>query len=103
MATIKNISAEEFDAAVAQGTVLADFWATWCSSCKMLGTILEQAAKEIPDSVTIVKIDVDGAHELAAKLGVGTLPTLILYKDGAQVKTLTGMQSRGKLVELLKA
>ena len=103
MATINNISAAEFDAAVAQGTVLADFWATWCSSCKMLGTVLEQAAKDIPDTVTVVKIDVDEAQELAAKLGVATLPTLILYKDGAQVKTLIGMQSRGKLVELLNA
>ena len=103
MATIKNIGAAEFDAAVAQGTVLADFWAPWCSSCKMLGTILEQAVKEVPDTVTVVKVDVDGAKELATKLNIGTLPTLILYKDGAPVKTLTGMQSRGKLVELLKA
>ena len=103
MATIKNISAAEFDAAVAQGTVLADFWATWCSSCKMLGAILEQAAKDIPDTVTIVKVDVDGAKELAAKLNIGTLPTLILYKDGAAVKTLVGLQSRAKLVELLNA
>lgn len=103
MATIKNISAAEFDAAVAQGTVLADFWASWCSSCKMLGAVLEQAAKDAPDTVTIVKIDVDDAKELAMKLNVGTLPTLILYKDGAAVKTLVGMQSRAKLVELLNA
>ena len=101
MAAIKNIGAAEFDAAVAKGVVLADFWAPWCSSCKMLGTILEQAAKDIPDTVTIVKIDVDGAQELAAKLGVGTLPTLILYKDGAAVKTVVGMQSRAKLVDML--
>ena len=103
MATIKNIEAAEFDAAVAQGTVLADFWASWCSSCKMLSTILEQAAKDIPDTVTIVKVDIDGAKELAMKLNIATLPTLILYKDGAAVKTLVGMQSRAKLVELLNA
>ena len=101
MAVIKNIGAEEFDAAVAQGTVLADFWAPWCSSCKMLGTILEQAVKDMPENVTIVKVDVDGAQTLAAKLGVATLPTLILYKDGAVVKTLVGMQSRAKLVDLV--
>ena len=101
MATIKNIGAEEFDAAVAQGTVLADFWASWCSSCKMLGTILEQAAKEMPDGVTVVKIDVDSAQELAKKLGVATLPTLILYKDGKAVKTVVGMQTRAKLVDLV--
>ena len=101
MATIKNIGAEEFDAAVAQGTVLADFWATWCSSCKMLGAILEQAAKDMPENATIVKIDVDDAQALAAKLGVGTLPTLILYKDGTPVKTLVGMQTRAKLVDLV--
>ena len=101
MAAIKNISAEEFDAAVAQGTVLADFWATWCSSCKMLGTILEQAAKEMPESVTVVKIDVDDAQELAKKLGVATLPTLILYKDGKAVRTVSGMQTRAKLIDLV--
>ena len=101
MAAIKNIGAAEFDAAVAKGVVLADFWAPWCSSCKMLGTILEQAAKDVPESVTIVKIDVDGAKELATKLGVSTLPTLILYKDGAAVKTVAGMQSRAKLVDML--
>ena len=101
MAAIRNINAAEYDAAVAKGTVLADFWAPWCSSCKMLGTILEQAAKEIPDTVTIVKIDVDEAKELAQKLGVATLPTLILYKDGAVVKTVTGMQSRAKLIDLV--
>ena len=67
----------------------------------MLGTILEQAAKDIPDTVTIVKINVDEAQELAAKLGVGTLPTLILYKDGAAVTTVVGMQSRAKLVDML--
>lgn len=101
MATIKNIGAEEFDAAVAQGTVLADFWATWCSSCKMLGAILEQAAKDMPENATIVKIDVDDAQALAGKLGVQTLPTLILYKDGTPVKTLVGMQTRAKLVDLV--
>ena len=99
MATIKNIGAEEFDAAVSQGTVLADFWAPWCSSCKMLGTVLEQALKDMPENVTVVKVDVDGAQQLAAKLGVATLPTLILYKDGAVVKTVVGMQSRAKLID----
>lgn len=101
MAVIKNISAAEFDAAVSSGVVLADFWAPWCSSCKMLGTVLDQASRDIPDTVTVVKVNVDEAKELAAKLGVGTLPTLILYKDGAAVKTISGMQSRGKLVDLL--
>ena len=101
MATIKNISGGEFESAVAHGVVLADFWAPWCSSCKMLGSILEQAAKDAPETATIVKIDVDECKELAAKLGVGTLPTLILFKDGAAVKTLTGVQSRAKLVDLL--
>ena len=101
MAVIRNIGAEEFDAAVAQGTVLADFWAPWCSSCKMLGTVLEQALKDMPENVTVVKVDVDGAQQLAAKLGVATLPTLILYKDGAVVKTVVGMQSRAKLIDLV--
>ena len=101
MATIREIKGSEFEAAVAQGTVLADFGATWCSSCKMLGAVLAQAAKDAPETASIVKLDVDECQELAAKLGVGTLPTLILYKDGQVVKEMTGVQSRAKLVELL--
>ena len=101
MATIREIKGSEFEAAVARGTVLADFGATWCSSCKMLGAVLAQAAKDVPESVSIVKLDVDECQELAAKLGVGTLPTLILYKDGRIVKEMTGVQSRAKLVEML--
>ena len=103
MATIKNISGEEFEAAVSGGVVLVDFWAPWCSSCKMLGSILEQAAKSAPETAAIVKLNVEECKDLAAKLGVSTLPTLILYKDGAAVKELTGVQSRAKLVELLNA
>ena len=101
MATIREIKGSEFEAATAQGVVLADFGATWCSSCKMLGAVLAQAAKDAPESVSIVKLDVDECQELAAKLGVGTLPTLILYKDGQIVKEMTGVQSRAKLVEML--
>ena len=101
MATIREIKGSEFEAAVAQGTVLAEFGATWCSSCKMLGAVLAQAAKDAPETASIVKLDVDECQELAAKLGVGTLPTLFLYKDGQVVKTLTGVQSRAKLVEML--
>lgn len=101
MATIREIKGGEFEAAVAQGTVLAEFGATWCSSCKMLGAVLAQAAKDAPESALIVKLDVDECKELAAKLGVGTLPTLILYKDGQIVKETTGVQSRAKLVEML--
>ena len=101
MATIREIKGGEFEAAVAQGTVLAEFGATWCSSCKMLGAVLAQAAKDAPETASIVKLDVDECQELAAKLGVGTLPTLFLYQDGQVVKTLTGVQSRVKLIELL--
>ena len=68
---------DEFEAAVAGGVVLADFWAPWSSSCKMLGSILEQAAKDMPENATIVKIDVDDAQALAGKLGVQTLPQIL--------------------------
>ena len=101
MATIREIKGDEFEAAVAQGTVLAEFGATWCSSCKMLAAVLAQAAKDAPEAASIVKLDVDECKELATKLGVGTLPTLILYKDGRIVKETTGVQSRAKLVEML--
>lgn len=101
MAVIKEIKDCDFSAAIAGGMVLVDFWASWCNPCKILSGILEQVAADLPEDITIAKINVDDCQMLAAEKGVSTLPTLILYKDGVKIKEMVGVQSRAKLVELL--
>ena len=93
-----------FDDVVINGKnrVLVDFWATWCGPCRMLGPIIEQLADELKDSVTVGKVDVDQQPDLAARYGVMTIPAVILFENGEEVKRTVGAQPKERLMELLK-
>ena len=103
MATIRQLKEAEFDDAVKSGVVLVDFWAPWCSSCRMLTKVIEQAAPAANADAVIGKVNIDEEQALAVRFKVSTLPRLILFKDGQPVQDLTGVQSRPKLVELLNS
>ena len=93
MAVIQDLNAQTFDGVVGSGTVLVDFWAPWCNPCRMLGTILEQVAKEAADDVIIGKVNVDENKELAAKFEVVNIPRLFLFRNGAIDAEFSGVQS----------
>ena len=103
MATIREIKGAEFDETVKNGVVLVDFWAPWCSSCRMLSKVIEQAASAANADAVIAKVNIDEEQDLAVRFQVSTLPRLILFKNGEAVQDLTGVQSRPKLVELLNS
>lgn len=98
---LKHINnAAEFDAAIKEGTVLVDFFATWCGPCKMLSPVLEEVSEENPN-VSILKIDVDEVGELAARYGIQAIPTLMLFKNGQRVEARTGYQNKNQLVAFI--
>ena len=98
---LKHInSAAEFDAAIKEGTVLVDFFATWCGPCKMLSPVLEEVANENPN-ITVLKIDVDEVGELAARYGIQAIPTLMLFKNGQRVETRMGYQNKNQLLAFI--
>lgn len=86
------LTSENFDAAIrnTDKPVLVDFFATWCSPCRMLAPVLEQLAAEHADTLTIGKVNVDDAPDLAARFGVVSIPTLILFRAGKAVKKTVG-------------
>ena len=90
---------EEFKAAVAEGTVLVDFFATWCGPCKMLSPVLEEVSNEV--DATIIKVDVDEAGPLAAQFGIQAVPTLILFKNGERVDVRMGYQNKNQLLAFI--
>ncbi|MEH7236255.1 thioredoxin [Bacillus sp. JJ1562] len=98
---ITNVTDQSFDTATKEGLVLADFWAPWCGPCKMIAPVLEELDTEIGDKVKIVKLDVDDNQETAAKFGVMSIPTLLVFKNGEVVDKVVGYQPKEALAERL--
>ena len=81
--------------------VLVDFWADWCGPCKMVAPIIEEIAKELKDA-KVGKVNVDEQSELAAEYRIMSIPTLMVFKDGAVVKKAVGDVSKAEILNLLK-
>ena len=81
------------------GPVLVDFWAEWCGPCKMIGPSLEDLAKDYAGKVKIVKLNVDENPAVAGKLGIRSIPTLMLFKDGKLASQKVGAAPKGELAK----
>ena len=81
--------------------VLVDFWATWCNPCKMMHPVLEELDKEVGSDIKIVQLDIDKEPQLAAKFGVMSIPTFIVFEKGKAIASSIGMQSKDSLKKLL--
>ncbi len=77
----------------AQQTVLVDFWAPWCGPCRMLSPLIEQLARTYAGRVKILKLNVDEHPETAVRLGIGSIPTLLIFKGGQIVDRIVGLPS----------
>lgn len=70
--------------------VLVDFWAEWCPPCRVLSPVLEELDAQTGDDVTIVKVNVDESPELSERFGIMSIPTMKLFREGQEVKSLVG-------------
>ena len=91
---IKN--EEEFNEVIKKDKVVIDFYAEWCGPCKMLGPILEQV-----NEIDILKINVDEFPDLAAKFGVMSIPTLILFVEGKEIKKEIGFKNLDEIKKMI--
>ncbi|MGL5677066.1 MAG: thioredoxin family protein [Cellulosilyticaceae bacterium] len=96
------VGTEEFNAIIGQGKVLVDVYSKTCGPCKMLGFVLADVAKDMPE-VEILKIDFDQNKEIIEKYEVASYPTLILFKDGVEVERLKGLQQKPVIQKMLQA
>ena len=99
---ILHVNESEFDREVLQdsGTVLVDFWATWCGPCRMLSPIVDEVAEERTD-VKVGKVNVDEQPELASQFGVMSIPTLLVFRDGKLVNQAVGARPKAAVLALL--
>lgn len=102
MAEIK-VTMDNFDSEVmnADIPVLVDFWASWCGPCKMLGPVIAELAEELAGKVKVAKINVDDEPGLAARYGIASIPTVILFKNGEIAAKSIGFKDKAALMAMI--
>ena len=95
---LQNLTEDTFDEAVKNAPLaMVDVWATWCGPCKMMGPVVDKLAEEYDGKVMVGKVD------LAQKLGVISIPTLVFFKDGVEIDRKTGLTPESELRKVLDA
>jgi thioredoxin len=102
MAVQKQFSSFEELLSSSDLPVLVDFYATWCGPCQMMAPILEQVSGQMKDRLMVVKIDSDKYEDLASQHHIYALPTLVLFKNGAEVDRIEGVIQAAQLIERVK-
>jgi len=99
---VLHLDDSNFDDQVSQGVTLVDFWAPWCGPCRMQSPIIDQIAETVGSKAKVAKVNVDEAVSVASSLGVQSIPTLLVLKDGQVVQTYVGVQSQDKLLDAIE-
>ena len=101
--TVLTITDDNFEEEVSSSDtpVLADYWATWCGPCKMVGPLVEEVASEYAGRLKVGKLDVDNNQASAAKQNVMSIPTLLIFKDGQVVGQQVGALSKTQLTDFI--
>ena len=104
---VSSVTDSDFQKQVldAKGPVLVDFWATWCAPCRMIAPVVEDLATELGDQITVLKMDIDANPATPGSLGIMSIPTVIIFKDGKPAERMVGYRSnlKGDLKQKLLA
>jgi thioredoxin 1 len=97
----KVLDTKQFESVITHGTVLVDFNAPWCAPCRAQHPIITKLSEEFKGKATILEVDVDKNQQTAMHLGIASIPTLIIFKDGKEVNRFVGLQNAESLSNAL--
>ena len=83
--------------------VVVDFWATWCGPCRMLSPILDEVEEEMADKISVVKVNVDDADQIAMQYRIMSIPTLLFFKNGQIVDKTVGAMPKNQLIDKINS
>lgn len=99
----KHLDDSNFEATIANGVTIVDFYAEWCPPCRKFGPVFEQVAKEMSGTLTFAKANVDSIPKNSKKYQVASIPCIILFKDGKEVKRRVGVSDAATLKEFIQS
>lgn len=100
---VEHLNDSNFAEKTLSGVVLVDFFATWCGPCKMLSPVIEEIGGECDGSFAVYKIDIDEAEDTVMELGIMSVPTLIIFRDGVEAERLIGVQPKAAILDAVRA
>lgn len=98
---LKYLDDNNFQSEIATGVTLVDFYADWCGPCRMIAPIVEELSNELQGQAKIAKLDIEKAQKVTASFGVTSIPTIILFKDGKEVKRIVGLKGKDDLKDMI--
>lgn len=98
-----TLTDETFDSFISRSSVpvLVDFWAPWCAPCRLIAPIVENISHELGEKIAACKVNIDEAPKTASRLGITSLPTLIVFRDGRPAEKHIGAGSKDRLIKAL--
>ena len=96
---VLTLTEKNFQQQTKDKVVLVDFWATWCAPCRMMAPVLNDVASELSGNSHVGKVDIEQFQSLAQKFRVRSIPTLILFKNGAEINRFVGIKSKEFLLK----
>lgn len=103
MSDANELTESSFGAAIEDGITLVDFWAEWCGPCRMMTPVLKELAADYTGKANIASVNVDGEPKLAEKYRVSSIPTLLVFKNGDEVKRFVGVTPKAELAKAIDA
>ena len=103
MAKYVELTSVNFEATVAEGVTMVDFWAPWCGPCRMIAPVVEELAEDFDGKATIAKVNTDEQQDLSVQHGIRSIPAILFFKDGKMVDQMVGAASKDAFAEKINS